>query len=108
MGSHYAYGPPLGLNVEPEGDQGFLEAKIYSEGGELWSQLHNKVVIDYMGGKKPYRQRLPHNNSLPTAEKVKLISGTVTRIRQIVHRERDLLHCLVDLRIEAMTASYSK
>ena len=87
MGSQYAYEPPLVLNEEPEGDQEFLEAKIYSEGGELWSQLHNKVVIDYMGGKKSYRQRLPHNNSLPTAEKATLISGTMTRIRQTVHRE---------------------
>ena len=57
MGSQDAYEAPLVLNVEPEGDQEFLEAKIYSEGRELWAQLHSKV--DYMGGKQPYRRRLP-------------------------------------------------
>ena len=51
LGSYGAYEEPLVLNVEPEGDQESLEAKIRSEGKKLWAQLHNKVVIDYMGGK---------------------------------------------------------
>ena len=85
-----------------------MEAKIYSDGRELWAQLHNKVVIEYMGGKQPYRRRLPLDCSLPTAEKIKLVSGSMTRIKQVVHRQQDLLHCLVDLRVETMTALYSK
>ena len=101
MGSQDAYEAPLVLNVEPEGDQEFLEANFYSEGRELWAQLHNKVAIDYnMGGKQPYQRRLPLECSLPTAEKIKLVSGLMTRIKQVVHRQQDLLHCLVDLRVK--------
>ena len=61
-----------------------------------------------MGGKQPYQRRLLLDCSLPTAERIKLVAGSMTRIKQFVHRQRDLLHCLVDLRVEIMTALYSK
>ena len=107
IGSKEAYEHPLILNVEPEGDQEFLEAKIRSEGKKLWAHLYNKVTVDIMAGKQPYRRRLPARSSVAVADQVDLIGGTITRIRQLTKVDSSLLDCLLDLRIEAKSAGYS-
>ena len=54
------------------------------------------------------KKAIPLDCSLPTAEKIKIVSGSMTRIKQDVHMQQDQLRCLVDLRVETMTALYSK
>ena len=102
-----AYGYPLVLNVEPEGDQEFLEAKIYSKGTRLWAKLNNKVVADGMQGVAPYRRRLPLAEATNQNDRAKLIAGTIVRIRQI-GEANTLLQSLAELKLEAMLAGYGE
>ena len=103
----HAYEAPLVLNVEPEGDQEFLEAKVYSEGMELWARLHNKVTKDFMASLPPYRQRLPNKDTPPIVEQVKLVACTMTRIRQLTKPDAPMLQCLIDLKLKTVAARYS-
>ena len=68
-----AYGYPLVLNVEQDGDHEFLEARIYSLGMELWAQLNNKVVTDAMQNVAPYRRRLPKFEATSPRDRKQLI-----------------------------------
>jgi len=107
LGSHGAYEEPLVLNVEPEGDQEFLEAKVYHENMELWARLHNKVTKDFMARLPPYRRRLPDRDSTPKAEQIKLVASTMTRIRQLTKPDVSMLQCLIDLKLETEAAGYA-
>ena len=42
------YPPPLCLNMEPQGNQEFLEANVTVSGNQLALSLNNKVVVDAM------------------------------------------------------------
>ena len=53
------YPPPLSLNMEPQGNQEFLEANVTVSGIQLALSLNNKVVVDALYRLPPYRQRLP-------------------------------------------------
>ena len=100
-----AYGYPLVLNVEQDGDHEFLEARIYSLGMELWAQLNNKVVTDAMQNVAPYRRRLPKFETTSPRDRKQLIVGTITRIRQI-GRTDTLLQSLAELKLETIFAGY--
>ena len=108
LGSYGAYEEPLVLNVEPEGDQEFLEAKVYSEDMELWARLHNKVTKDFMARLPPYRRRVPDRDSTPVAEQIKLVASTVTRIRQLTKPNVSMIQCLIDLKLETVAAGYGR
>ena len=108
LGSYGAYEEPLVLNVEPEGDQEFLESKVYRENMELWARLHNKVTKDFMARLPPYRRRLPDRESTPKAEQIKLVASTMTRIRQLTKPDVSMLQCLIDLKLETEAAGYAR
>ena len=57
------YPAPLKLNLEPEGDQEFLEAHILV-GHQLQCTIQNKVYSDILAAKAPYRQRVALNTGL--------------------------------------------
>ena len=53
------YSPPRCLNMEPQGNQDFLEANVTFSGNQLCKlalSLNNKVVVDALYRLPPYRQ----------------------------------------------------
>ena len=76
-----AYPPPLQLNIEPIGDQDFLEARLRIR-AELELELLNKVVEDIAARKAPYRQRIPAMHTRPRRELIGLVGGIILRCIQ--------------------------
>ena len=52
------YPPPLCLNMEPQGNQEFLEANVTVAGNQLALNINNKVTADILYRLPPYQQRL--------------------------------------------------
>lgn len=101
------YPPPLRLNMEAEGDQEFLEAKVFTHDGRLCCCLLNKTADDMMAEKERYRLRLPAANASRQKELQDLVDGIATRAVQMT-TERDsglYLHpCLLQLRLEVASS----
>ena len=74
------YPPPLCLNMEPRGDQEFLEANVTVAGNQLALSLNNKVTADILYRLPPYRQRL--SPKMSRAANRTVLSGILTRILQ--------------------------
>ena len=74
------YPPPLCLNMEPRGNQEFLEANVTVAVSQLALRLNNKVTTDILYRLPPYRQRL--SNKVFRAANRAVLSGILTRILQ--------------------------
>ena len=102
-----SYPHPLCLNLEPVGDQDFLESRIISS-KEIGPQvyLNNKVAADAIAGKPPYRQRLdPVGMSSRTL--VDRISEIALRAVQAASAEVVLRWSLLALKLEVMASGTS-
>ena len=74
------YPAPLCLNMEPQGNQLFLEANAIGSGNRLAISLNNTVVADALYRLPPYRQRLSSN--VPNAANRRVLQGILTRPMQ--------------------------
>ena len=54
LNKHTVYPSPLCLNMEPQGNQEFLEANVTVSGNQLALSLNNKVVVDASYRLPPY------------------------------------------------------
>ena len=95
-----AYPPPLVLNVEPNGDQEFLEAKVPSDFLGLQCKVMNKVTADYVTARQPYRQRLASTVTMYRRMQHTLIDGIATRAFQYASSTKQMLHSLWELQLE--------
>ena len=95
-----AYPPLLVLNVEPSGDQEFLEAKISSDFLGLHCKMMNKVTADYVAVCQPYRQRLASTATMYSRLQQTLIDGIATRAYQYASCKKQMLHSLWELQLE--------
>ena len=102
LASPEVYPPPLVLNVEPEGDQEFLEARVVTHDDNLCSVFRNTTAVDICEGKNQYRRRLPHAGQVREEEVQKLVQGIATRAVQMTSgSDGELLyHCLRELKLE--------
>ena len=77
-----AHPPPPCLNMEPHGNQEFIEANaiVTVAGSQLALSLNNKVTTDILYRLPPYRQRLP--NKVSRAANRAALSGILTGILQ--------------------------
>ena len=101
------YPPPLKLNVEPEGDQDFLEARVFTRNGDVCVKLNNKVVSDITSRKEQYRRRLPDTADVSYNTARSLVTGVATRAVQATSADADLLHCcLLELQVECLACGY--
>ena len=94
------YPPPLCLNVEPIGDQEFLETTI-SGGSTITMKLLNKVFADQVADRQPYRQRLSGTQQRSTRDSVSLIQGIVLRGTQFAYPTERLVETLLEVQYEA-------
>ena len=97
-----AYPPPLVLNVEPSGDQEFLEAKVSSDFFGPHCKMMNKVTADYVAARQPYRQRLASTVTMYRRLQRTLIDGIATRAYRYASstKQMTLLHSLWELQLE--------
>lgn len=102
LSSTSVFPPPLVLNVEPEGDQDFLEAKILRLGGRVECRLNNKVVADYLKGKEPYRLRLLPIRAASRETAVASVEDIATRCVQYASNATQLTISLLELRLEVL------
>ena len=74
------YFPQLCLNMEPQGNQEFLEANVTVTGNQLALSLNNKMVVDALYRLPPYRQRM--SPKVSNAANRRVLQVTLTRIVQ--------------------------
>ena len=94
------YPPPLKLNMEPIGDQEFLEGKVTSSKSGLHVRLYNQVVADLMSGREPYRRRLGTSTTVYTRDLKGLGIGIATRCAQYATSSELLKFTLEELNLE--------
>ena len=92
------YPSPLCLNMEPRGNQEFLEANVTVAGNQLALSLNNKVTADILYRLTPYRQRLSPKMSRATNRTV--LSGILTRIVQSTSDSKFVAMCILALQYE--------
>ena len=97
------YPAPLCLNMEPEGDQEFLEAFVHGSNA-VGVRLLNKVADDVLAGNEGYRQRLAGLDFMSGKEVRALIAGIITRAVQCSLRPTDLFYAMVQLQVEVTAA----
>ena len=104
IASPEAYPPPLKMNLEAEGDQEFLEARVIRRGGKLatCSRLFNKVVDDWEHDRAPYRVRLPPSHQVPRRLIQDLVTGIATWCVQYGSDQHQLTISLLELRLECL------
>lgn len=93
------YPPPLCLNMEPRGDQQFLEANVTVAGNQLALSLNNKATADILYRLPPYRQRL--STKMSRAANRTVFSGIITRILQSTSDSKLITMCILALQYEA-------
>ena len=93
------YHPPLCLNMEPRGNQEFLEANVTVAGNQLALSLNNKVTADILYRLPPYRQRLSPKMSRAASRTV--LSGILTRIVQSTSDSKLITMSIPALQYEA-------
>ena len=64
------YPPPICLNMEPQGNQEFLEENVTVTGNQITLSLNNKFVVRALYRLPPYRQRLSTKVSRATNRRV--------------------------------------
>ena len=96
-----SYPPPLFLNMEPQGNQEFLEANVtvHVSGNQLALSLNNKVVVDALYRLPPYRQRLSTKASRAANRRV--VQGILSRIMQSTSSDELIVTGILALRYEA-------
>ena len=95
------YPPLLCLNMEPRGNQEFLEANVtvHVAGTQLALSRNNKVAADIVYRLPPYRQRL--SPKMPRAANRTVLSGILTRILQSTCSDNKLITmCILALQYE--------
>ena len=102
MASEAVYPLPLKLNVEPEGDQEFLEAEVLKSDGTVKLKLMNKVVQDIVAGREGYRQRLAPPPYMSQKQLLDLVRGIANRAVQTCSDWYLLRMCLSELHYECM------
>ena len=102
MASEAVYPLPLKLNVEPEGDQEFLEAEVLKSDGTVKLKLMNKVVQDIVAGREGYRQRLASPPFMSQKQSSDLVRGIATRAVQACSDSSLLRSCLDELHYECV------
>ena len=93
------YPPPLCLNMEPQGNQEFLEANVTVSDNQLALSLNNKVVVDALYRLPPYRQRL--STKVSRAANRRVMQGILTRIIQSTSSDELIVTGILALRYEA-------
>ena len=91
--------PPLRLNMEPRGNQEFLETNTTVAGGRLALSLNNKVTAGILYRLPPYPQR--PSAKMSTAANRTVLSGILTRILQSAIDSELITMCILALRYEA-------
>ena len=89
---------PLCLNMEPQGNQEFLEANVTVSGGQLALSINNKVTTDILYRLPPYRQRL--SNKVSRAANRAVLSGSFTRTLQSTSDDELITMCILALSYE--------
>ena len=107
LGGKFFYKPPLKLNLEPRGDQDFLEARVF-QGEELSMMLNNKVAADIATGKPPYRQRIPRANTVPRRTLKAMVRNLILRCIQSATSPAMLFRSLDEARQEVATTLKSE
>jgi hypothetical protein len=92
------YPPPLCLNMEPQGNQEFLECNVVVSGNQLALSLNNKVVVDALYRQPPYRQRL--SSKVSNAANRSVLYGILTRIMQSTNSEELIVTGVLALQYE--------
>ena len=92
------YPPPLCLNMEPPGNQEFLEANV-TVSNQLALSLNNKVVMDALYRLPPCRQRL--FSKLCNAANRRVLQGILTRILQSTSSDELIVTGMLALQFEA-------
>ena len=98
------YPPPLKLNVEPFGDQDFLEAKVWTDSSGLHSRLLNMVVKDQLLGLPPYRRRQGDHTTMTRRTAQTLVDGIALRCLQYASDSLMLAVSLLELKYEVITS----
>ena len=99
IGGSNVYPDPLELNLEPTGDQDFLEARVFG-GTMIRAQLNNKVYTDIRNGLPPYRQRFSGNGSMSRRYPIDQAHGVMVRCLQTATTEELLTQSMLQLRYE--------
>ena len=100
LASPEVYPRPLQLNLEAEGDQGFLEARVV-KAGTVRTKILNKVVVDILAQRHRYRQRL--STAMPRHQLQMLVTGLVLRaVQNSTAGMQLLLQALIEIRYEAL------
>ena len=102
LASEDVYPPPLQLNLEPEGDQDFLEARVFKSWGTVKVKLLNKVVEDKLAGREGYRQRLAATPYMSQRELNEQVRGITIRAVQTCSDWSLLRESLNELRYECL------
>ena len=92
------YPPPLCLNMEPQGNQEFLECNVVVSGNQLALSLNNKVVVDALYRQPPYRQRL--SSKVSNAANRSVLHGILTRIMQSTNSDELIVTGVLALQYE--------
>ena len=87
------------LNIDPRGNQEFLEANVTVAGNQPALSLNNKVAADILYRLPPYRQRLPFKMSRAANRTV--LSGILNRILQFTSDSKLITMCILALEYEA-------
>ena len=95
------YPPPHCLNMEPQGNQEFLEANdiVTVSGNQLALSLNNKVVVDALYRLPPYRQRL--SSKVSNAANRRVLQGILTKIMQSTSSDELIVTGVIALQYEA-------
>ena len=100
LGSAEVYPPPLKLNLEPTGDQEFLETMICG-GLNLTMNLQNKVYTDAVCG-STHRRRMGSKETTSARDLSILLYGIIIRITQFSSTNELIINSLLKLRYEAV------
>ena len=79
------YSPPRCLNMEPQGNQEFLEANVTVSGNQLALSHNSKVAVDALYRLPPYqrpRQGVPSKVYVSNSTNRRMLQGILTRIMQ--------------------------
>lgn len=105
LASPLVYPPPLVLNLEPEGDQDFLESRVLlDDDGQLELQLHNEVVADYIARRAPYRRRLCGPPDVSSRVTFSLVANIALRALQYCSSGPRLAESLLQLKLECIAS----
>ena len=75
-----AHPPPLCLNMEPHGNQEFLEANVTVSGNQLALSLNSKLLVDALYRLPPYRRWL--SSKAPAAANRSVLQAALARTTQ--------------------------